>query len=197
MFAKHFKLPIITLVFSMSIFVSCDDNDDLSLIEAFKENIIGNWQSQDSEFDETTHLYGLRTLILNALNWEIIIQRFADEEKTIPLFNLMFEGPYEITEASNTVSDAYNGAFSFTRKIITVFADPAMLGLSGCGIIINEPFDYSDTGCAWLESVEHCNSDYDLVSYENDTLTPGRRTDNMCEEEGRPTERGFPMLGLN
>lgn len=82
----------------------------------------------------------------------------------------------------------------YTEKVITSFVEPATLGLGDCGLIQNERKDYSSMDCVWLESITLCPADFDLISIENDVLFSGKRTNNMCEEEGRPTERGFPMI---
>jgi len=189
------KVKIVYLVFFLItiVFIACDKEEQLSPIETFKQNIIGNWQSQASEYDTTAQIYGYRTLEITTSTWQIVIERFADEERTIPLFKLGFEGPYEITGESSVLTGSYNGTFSYTKKSLTSYVEPAMLGLGDCGLTINEPFDFSEIDCSWLESIEHCASDFDLISYEDGVLTPGSRTDNMCKEEGRPVEKGFAM----
>ncbi len=183
---------LILLLFAISV-MACEKEETISPIDTFKQSIIGDWQSQTSEFDEAAQVYGFRTLEITSASWQLSIERFADEQRTIPLFKLELEGPYEITEESSELAGSYNGTFSFSNKSITPYVDPAMLGLGACGASINESFDFADLDCVWLESIEHCPSDFDLISYQNGVLTPGKRTDNMCEESGRPIEKGFPM----
>ncbi len=187
------KMKFSFLILFAVTFIACEKDDAISPMEIFKQDIIGNWQSQSSEFDELAQVYGFRTLEIKASTWQITIERYADEQRTTPILKLEFEGPYEIGEESSVLAGAYNGTFSFSKKTMTSYIDPVMLGLGECGIRINEAFDFSEVDCVWLESIEHCPSDFDLISFENDVLTPGKRTDNMCEENGRPIEKGFSM----
>ena len=188
---------LVTLFVSLALIISsCDSNDDqasLAPIDVFRQSMVGDWQSQSSEFDEEAQNFGYRTLSIQGDTWGIVVERFADMERTIPLFTLEFEGPYEITEESSVIPGSYNGTFSFSEKYFTTFIDPALLGLSDCDLEIGVRKDVSDMDCGWLESVTHCPADYDLITVEGTVLTPGKRTEDMCSPEGRPTEKGFPM----
>lgn len=192
------KATVLLLFLALSI-AGCKKNDDdpeLPAIETFKAAIVGDWQSVGPEFDDQSQSYGFRTLNLTETTWSITVERFADSAMSIPLFTLDFEGPYEITEESEMLSGSYNGTFQFASKHFTTFIDPVNLGLENCGLTVGVKKDVSNQDCAWLESIEHCPADYDLISFENEQLIPGMRTGNMCEPTGRPTEKGFPMARI-
>lgn len=122
------------------------------------------------------------------------MESFADEAKTTPLFTMVVEGDsYEITEESSVVSGSYNATFPFSKKYFTAFIDPKMLGLGDCGLEIGVEKDVSDINCGWLVSIENCSADYDLVTFEGETVSFGKRNPNMCTAEGRPTEKGEAM----
>lgn len=196
---KYQKYSLLCWLLGLFLFAGltgCDDDESLDPVNEFRQELIGQWQSQASEFDEATQNYGFRTLEITADRWSIVVERFADEARTMPLFTLELTGPYEITGASEVLAGAYNGTFFFDEKHFTPHVDPALLGLGDCGLSVEVRSDITDLECAWLESVEHCPADYDLVSIEGNVLFPGQRTADMCSPEGRPTARGFAMNRL-
>jgi hypothetical protein len=176
--------------------LSCTPNEEnISPTQLFKRSIVGDWVSIAVENNGAT--YTLRELSIRENTWRIKVKVFGDANATFPLFELDYEGPYEITAQSRVVPNAFEGRFAFEKKYLTLrtsnFQIIQSLGFVPCGLEVGVKTDISSSGCSFVESVEECHADYDLISLENNILYPGKRTDDMCEPEGRPIERGFAM----
>ncbi len=189
---NKFIIPAISM---MSILFSCSKNDKIEPIADFKSKVIGTWQSVASEKNATS--WGFRKLTINQDTWKIEVTSYGDSLQTFPLFRLEYEGPYIFTEQSTVLPGSYNGTFSYTKKYLTLLGTDASivtaLGFTPCNLTVNVKTDVSESGCSFVESIEDCPADYDLISLENGFLIPGKRTPDMCEATGRPTERGFRM----
>lgn len=192
------KATVLFLLLALTI-VSCKEKEEEptdSPIDIFRSSIIGDWQSVSPEYDEQGQNYWFRTFSLTEESWSIAVERFVDSAMTVPLFKFELAGPYEITEESQVLPGSYNGTFRFSSKHFTAFIDPVNLGLEDCELEVGVRKDVSNQDCGWIESVSTCPTDYDLVSFENEQLLLGKRTADMCEAEGRPTEKGFPMARI-
>jgi len=189
------KIRNLFLLFTGLIVLSCEEVYEAASIREFREDLLGEWESVDYEDNGAT--FGFRRLKIEKSRWSIEVNVYADANGQFPLFRIDYEGPYEITGPSSVLPGAFNGTFAFAEKHLTLLTDdPAViegLGFQDCGLQLGIKTDVSEMGCSFVESVEECPADYDLISIEDGILYPGRRTDNMCEPEGRPTQRGFPM----
>lgn len=183
---KNLVFPILLLLV-----INCKNDDDgISQIDSFNNLMIGTWESVTPELN-AQGAYDFRTTTFDGENWSTIFTTFSDEGMTVPLFTLEFEGPYQLIEKSTILPNTYNGNFVYSKKYITIFIEPLLLGLGDCGISIGEKIDIVDNECGFLGTL--CDTDYDIIYIENDALTSGLRNPEMCTLEGRPTEIGFPM----
>lgn len=143
--------------------------------------------------------FGVREFRFTPKTWTLMFTHYADGELKQPVFTVVAEGTYTINEMSRKVKNAYNAAFRFEKRTLTLrTADPGAvrrLGLGGCGLAPGEIKDISHIGCSFFRSVEESPVDYDLVSQEGETLFLGARPedDDMSTDAKRPASLGPPL----
>lgn len=158
-------------------------------------DITGEWRSGSCEIYPDGmggENYLQRSFEIDASEWHLDLDLFADPECGVPLFSVVIDGPYELLGESELVSGATEGNFSYGSIVWTAhLEDMATLFTdSGCGAtpwVVGEPQDVSDTGCiGFAHPIADCPTDHDLISLEGDALFFGQRVTDMCEASGRP-----------
>ena len=186
------KTILILLVAAQSIF-SCKPKDN-EQTETFHQNLIGYWESDELEKEGDSYSY--RQLELSEESWQLEVMVYQDKDGHKPLFELEFEGTYEITEPSPVKEGSFNGTYNVDSKHLTLLTQDegviSSLGFDTCGLEYGKRIDVAQ-GCSFIESIAQCPTDYDLITLKNGMLYRGKRLENMCEPEGRPTELGSPL----
>lgn len=156
-------------------------------------DLAGRWLGPCAAAGDGT--YFVLDFDLSAADWSVDYVVHGDEACSSPLLTVAIEGPYALTGASEAVSGAWEGTFSFSSKQMTPHvADlAAALDGAGCGSApwtIGSAQDVYEAGCPAFGQYPEasCSADYDIVSRTGETLQFGARpADNdMCSEDKRP-----------
>ena len=191
------KLPLLFLLITM-VLAGCQDDDETDPLANAAQQMQGVWTSVDSE-PSPTGAYNFRQITFRESDWEIFYTTYADEARTIPLFQLHYSGPYRLTGISESIPGGYEGDFVFAQKRIILLTDDTTtinaLGLESCGLTMGVGKDVSETGCSFVTSVAECSQDYDVLVVNGNTLTSGQRPDDndMCSPDRRPQTLGFTL----
>ncbi|MEO0572843.1 MAG: SMP-30/gluconolactonase/LRE family protein [Bacteroidota bacterium] len=187
----------IVLMGLLLVFGSCKQKNSEAQ-PRFKSQLKGYWES--TELEEEGNSFSHKELILTNSTWHLSVYAYADAKGHDPLFQLEFEGNYEITGASPIVEGSWNGTYRIDKKYLTLLnRNPEVvqeLGFASCGLTYGERKDVSN-GCSFVESIADCPVDYDLVTIREGMLYAGKRNSDMCVPEGRPKLHGNPFQRMN
>lgn len=167
---------------------------------AMAPDISGKWSSGcvgAPQPDGSTQYLSL-DFDITATDWALDYKVYGDMACATGFLTVHINGPYDLTGPSATVTDAWEGTFSFDAKTATPESDMAVgflqsLGACGTGMFTaGSPTDILTDGCAGLGMYPKamCSSDSDLVQIDaGGKLHFGQRPadNNMCTPDKRPT----------
>jgi len=125
--------------------------------------------------------------------WSIVATVAFDPGMQAKIFQLRFEGPYDILEKEPSLPNTFRGNFHFDQKFITLLTEDPQItqgfGLDACGLEYQIEKEISASGCSFFPSVAACGTDFDIVSLDHfGNIYFGERPEdnNMCTEDKRP-----------
>jgi hypothetical protein len=116
---------------------------------------------------------------------------FADDKCAKPLYSFVFKGKVEMGKPVEGLADTVEAKVTFERILFTVDSPRGLKVAAQCAdgnFDVGVQRDVSDATCLFMQPVEACGFDYDIVRMKDGVATPGFRTANMCTPEGRPTK---------
>lgn len=142
--------------------------------------------------------FATRDFKLTDKTWDLVFTIYADKELKAPLVAMNFAGPWKATGPSAKVEGASEATFEFTKKTVTLHAEPAAkgFGMDGCGLVVGKPKDVSKSGCSFVASVANYGKEFDLIKRDGEQVFFGARPadSNMGSEDKRPTALGAPLV---
>jgi len=133
--------------------------------------------------------------------WGLVFTQYADEDCRVRVSTAVMRGTYESTGPSTSVPGAYETTFRFSYRGLVVFDEVLLATVrASCepgSWKLEEEREVTARGCLWLESLEACAQEYDLVAVDGRSLRLGERPlagRNLCAPERRPTRvRAVPL----
>ena len=116
---------------------------------------------------------------------------YADPDCTKPLYSFVFKGGVELGEPVAGLADTVEAKVTFERVLFTLDSPRGRPAADACGdgeFEVGVQRDVSDTTCLFMQPVDDCGFDFDIVQMKDGVATPGFRTANMCTPEGRPVQ---------
>jgi hypothetical protein len=160
-------------------------------------DIRGTWRSEGAE-DLGNGTFGYRKFDITASRWGIEFTLFVDQSMQMPVFSVLFEGPYEIEGESSLGPGVYNAIFRFDKKSVTrkIESNEIAANFGMQDLPVGQQRDISATGYSFLPSVADYGQEYDLVKVDGGKLYLGARPadNNLSTEERRPTVLGYPLV---
>jgi hypothetical protein len=165
------------------------------------QKINGKWTSIAVE--NLGNSWGTRDFTFDGNNWKLTFIMYGDSNKQYPLFAFDAEGTYTIGKKSETMSNANETEFVFTKKYLTaVTDDPSILkqlGFTSCNLKKGVKTDISESGCSFFASVKNYSLEYDLTYLQGNKLYLGARPadNNLGKPNLRPTKLGYALIKIN
>ena len=182
------SVVIISFPLSLSVFAHGDVTEHYKSID-----IAGAWESGCEKYKGSY----IKLVFENTKkDWELNSSIFADKKCKNPLITVNIEGPYKIEGPSNAELGAFEGAFYFKNKSITVHNKSAVAFVNNKNCMkrnwtLNKAYSINHSGCLGLGQLplKKCKADYDLVKIDgNGMLSFGVRPsdNNLCDVKRRP-----------
>ncbi|MGL4237097.1 hypothetical protein [Tabrizicola sp.] len=131
--------------------------------------------------------FALREFTFEGDAWRIVLKTFADEAMTEPQFTLDVAGYYRLGAESMAVPGAWNGVFAAFDKTLTAHSAETveMFGSVGCTLVVDQPFDLTDSACGFFHATMDNMGEYDLIAMRDGQLFLGERSGDLTK--ARPT----------
>jgi hypothetical protein len=116
---------------------------------------------------------------------------FADDKCLKPLYSFVFKGKVELGQPVAGLADAVEAKVTFERVLFTLDSPRGQKDAATCAdgkFDLGVQRDVSNAACLFMQPIQTCGLDYDIVRMKDGVATPGFRTANMCTPAGRPTK---------